>query len=146
VRTAAFCFITERASIEPTQHWIRKAGERLRGVCRANRAVALMAPEESVEIGDNESLNRWHPWTTVLYSGLCRVDSCPMDTQCRCLYCCTVICTVQKFEDRGPIDVARGGLETALTCDGLASPKGACSLRQPWSQDFNRGKSILLIS
>jgi len=58
VRTAAFCFITERASIEPTQHWIRKAGERLRGVCRANRAVALMAPEESVEIGDNESLNR----------------------------------------------------------------------------------------
>lgn len=43
-------------------------------------------------------------------------------------------------KDRGPIDVFRGGLETALTCDGLASPQGAHALRQRWSQDFNRGK------
>jgi hypothetical protein len=38
------------------------------------------------------------------------------------------------------MDVFRGGLATALTCDGLASPKGAPTLRQKWSQDFNRGK------
>jgi hypothetical protein len=38
------------------------------------------------------------------------------------------------------IDVSRGGLETALTCEGLASPKGAYPLRQRWGHNFNRGK------
>jgi hypothetical protein len=44
------------------------------------------------------------------------------------------------YKDRGPIDVFRDSLETAFLCDGLASPKGVYSLRQKWSQDFNRGK------
>jgi hypothetical protein len=64
-----------------------------------------------------------------------------MGTQSRCPYRCTAELYSSKIRKiEALIDVSGDGLETALTCEGLASPKGAYSLRQQLGQDFNRGK------